>query len=814
HHLLSSSSLPSLLYISSHPAYLRAAAIFQRLRTDKPITQRLLHYGKKTDTPLLESRDRTTQKQAYQLAFNTLRCIAVLTVMNGSDCDHFPHDDESGRVLQPPDLLPLAMVMLFDLQDRKFLKHERPVEEGQELLQEVRDLESCLYSKTKLAASLARCRVRQGLLSISCLLSDSVRTKQHRARLLPLYAWVNTLKTSIEEVCEALQAEGLCKVETVSDLKESAFCRDPLCPDTLVFSQQLYTRLQHSKLTFTHALNIQDRSVCVAVSALRPLLFDDSDVLVAGSFSALTVAHITVLAAAHSGRVLVCGADCTPLQREEIEDVLRQMDIKNVRILSEQFCDLDEWDGTVQRLKVIVVLPQCSLSALNDPVNTIHSEHGDCDLLQDLSQGSVSQSKLHSLATEQARLLVHALTLLKQFPHLMQDVQSVVYCTRSVHPEENEQLVKTVLENARTHPKLLPFSCPWFVSSLHPPSFLSFTVSQVDPAKAETVQDVLARAAAKGLLGGINPDQAKTSKKGRARKSHAPATSTKPLSPSAVQTEIKLATGQNAGGVSTLPVPLSVLKEKGMEDLNSDEEEDKEEGHEEDDGPKGERRRGHKGRKNKPKRRPKQTNKTPAVSKPRPSRRMKKAAHRKLKPIHNTHPRGPAKSEPGGQLPPLTPTQTPSPSPSHHSTPVKPLANTFSNDPPTMISQRALSGTGTPMDKHLLSNRPAHPTLHTASEERKGQKTESGKGDKTFQNHVAKTGGMYKATGKVVKPKTEVVMQAVLKPADFVLPPISSPSLSSLSSRSGRSASQLTQTLTSSSSVSLSGLEKPQGHAL
>lgn len=73
----------------------------------------------------------------------------------------------------------------------------------------------------------------------------------------------------------------------------------------------------------------QDRSVCVAVSALRPLLFDDGDVLVAGSLSALTVAHITVLAAAHSGRVLVCGADCTPLQREEIEDVLRQMDIKS-----------------------------------------------------------------------------------------------------------------------------------------------------------------------------------------------------------------------------------------------------------------------------------------------------------------------------------------------------------------------------------------------------------------------------------------------------------------------------------------------------
>lgn len=36
-------------------------------------------------------------------------------------------------------------------------------------------------------------------------------------------------------------------------------------------------------------------------------------------------------------------------------------------------------------------------------------------------------------------------------------VQTVVYCTRSVHPEENEQLVRRVLEKTHTPPKLLPF---------------------------------------------------------------------------------------------------------------------------------------------------------------------------------------------------------------------------------------------------------------------------------------------------------------------------------------------------------------------
>lgn len=48
----------------------------------------------------------------------------------------------------------------------------------------------------------------------------------------------------------------------------------------------------------------------------------------------------------------------------------------DVRVLSEAFLGLNEGDATVQRLKVILVLPRCSSSALNDPVPTIHSEHG------------------------------------------------------------------------------------------------------------------------------------------------------------------------------------------------------------------------------------------------------------------------------------------------------------------------------------------------------------------------------------------------------------------------------------------------------
>ena len=48
----------------------------------------------------------------------------------------------------------------------------------------------------------------------------------------------------------------------------------------------------------------------------------------------------------------------------------------DVRVLSEDFRGLDQWDSRFQRLKVILILPQCSSSALHDPVETLLSEHG------------------------------------------------------------------------------------------------------------------------------------------------------------------------------------------------------------------------------------------------------------------------------------------------------------------------------------------------------------------------------------------------------------------------------------------------------
>ncbi|KAM8879333.1 putative methyltransferase NSUN7 [Spinachia spinachia] len=755
----------------SDGAYLQAAAIFRRLHAEKP--QQLLQYGRRTDTPPPESGFKPPQRRAYRLAFDTLKYQDLLEEMIADSC-FLTSQNISG------DSLPLAMVMLFDYQDRRFLSRKRSATEREEPWQEVRDMEGSLQRcKTKLAASLARYRVKQNLQSVSCFLSDLVRTKQQRAKCLPVYAWVNTLQTSVEDMCAALRGAGLREVELPADLTEETFCRDPLCPDTLVFSRQL-----RSSLTGTQALNTQDRSLCVAVSVLRPLLFDKGDVLVAGSFSAVTAAHVAVAAAARSGQTLVCGADHTAAHLEDMREVLERMDIKNVRVLSESFCGLGEGNAAVQRLKVIVVLPRCSCSALNDPVPTIYSEHGEWDLLPDLCHDSVCRSKIHKMANQQARLLSRALS----FPR----VQTVVYCTRSVYPEENEQLVKRVLEKTHTHPKLLPFRLngPIFpddaqsgdtkdskflrlgASQFTNGCFVARLSRQADPTKVETIHDVLARAAAKGLLGGFLPEPSKTGKRGRRRKDGIGSAGSKPSSPSSQERQ----TGSDAVNGED-PDAASEHEGKGGECG--------EEGKEEDQGGKGgKKKRALKGTKQKAKR---QTNRTSDASKQNLKSRTKKSTKTKVNQSH-------LKRQRPRRIPRLTLTLMSSSKASKHLYPITALAHKLSNGP-TMKSPQA----------DFSSRSPGRPKVKevTASKQVHGERSELDGAEGRRKEEAGP-----KANGKVTRLREEIV----LKPPDSFLPPISPPSPDSVSGSSlclrlsRTSLSQPGHASASSSSVDLPGL--------
>ncbi|XP_031198349.1 putative methyltransferase NSUN7 isoform X3 [Mastomys coucha] len=418
--------------------------------------------------------------------------------------------------------------MLYDFQDRKFLPRVLPNDE--ETIPEVQEVENLLNSfKTKLAAALARCRIKHDALSIYHILPETVRKQEQRASTLPLYAWINTAKVSLEEVYINLRRKGYAKVKTVTDHNDNkVYAVDQHCYNVLIFPAHLKTELLNIDLIKDYKIIFQDKSRSLAVHSVKALMNMDDDVLMVNMGSWYTVAHMAILTSGNTSKIFVCG-----IQSEEKDSdakkLFTKMGCENIEILHETFLSIDSKDHRLQNVKVVLLLPRCSSLGVSNPVEFILNEHEDTSLLQDLSQGGLPKDKLQIFAQDQFEQLTHAMKFTK--------VQAIVYCTCSVSEEENEEVVKKALkcqnpgvkiQPYRLSPPVLPLcslkeielSVDRFFrlepSDMTNGCFLSILTRERDPSETVSVKDVLARAAAKGLLEGV--EVGKTLKRDKKRK--------------------------------------------------------------------------------------------------------------------------------------------------------------------------------------------------------------------------------------------------------------------------------------------------------
>ncbi|XP_035182406.1 putative methyltransferase NSUN7 isoform X2 [Oxyura jamaicensis] len=481
--------------------YINAAKIFQGICNKKPKDKMLVLYGDDSVSPVLTFKDEYSQRVSYELAFNALKYQELLEEILLDSC-LYPCQSI------PDELTSLLVVMLYDFQDRKF--EAREIFDEEEPLAEVRKIEHFLYSfRIKLAAALARCRIKHDALSIEYILPETIRKHEQRAAALPLCVWINTFKTSLQDVIRDLKNKGFTKVESVSDFKGYAYCMDQHCHDVLFFPSSLKEELLNSDLFADCKLLLQDKSRSLAVHSVQALLNTDGDVIVAHVGSHLTIAHMSALRNHSLSRVFVCGVKSSA-KADELRNLFNHMGCENIQLLYEDFTEIGPTDPRLQNAKVILLIPQCSGLGFSNPIDFILSEHGDAGLLRDLLQGSVAKDKLCSLAERQLTELMHAMKF---------KVQTIVYCTSSIYPEENELVVKKALASGVEGNKLKPFrlippvfptcsnpeSCTDFffrteLSEISSACFLAIIAREKDSSENVSVQDILARAAAKGLL--------------------------------------------------------------------------------------------------------------------------------------------------------------------------------------------------------------------------------------------------------------------------------------------------------------------------
>ncbi|KAM6206220.1 putative methyltransferase NSUN7 [Sarcoramphus papa] len=485
--------------------YINAAKIFQGIHTEKRKDRILVRYGDDSVSPMLTFKNEYSQHVSYELAFNALKYQDLLEEILLDSCV-YPCQSI------PDELTSLLVVMLYDLQDRKF--QAREIFDEEEPVAEVRKIECYLYSfRTKLAAALARCRIKHDALSIEYILPETIRKQEQRASALPLCVWINTFKISLQDVFRDLKKKGFTRVESVSDFDHYTYCMDQHCHDVLVFPSSLKEELLNLDLFADCKLLLQDKSRSLAVHSAQALLNTDDDIIVAHVGSHLTIAHMSALTIHSMSRIFVCGVKSSA-KAAELRNLFSHMGCKNIQLLHEDFTEIGPTDPRLQNAKVILLLPQCSGLGVGNPIDFILNEHGDAGLLRDLFQGSLSEDKLSSLAERQLNELMHAMKFNK--------VQAIVYCTCSVYPEENELVVEKALESGVEGNKVQPYRLipPVFSTSSNSkastefffkiqPSeissgcFLAILAKEKDSSENVSVKDILARAAAKGLLDGI-----------------------------------------------------------------------------------------------------------------------------------------------------------------------------------------------------------------------------------------------------------------------------------------------------------------------
>ncbi|NXE75872.1 NSUN7 methyltransferase, partial [Cochlearius cochlearius] len=215
--------------------YINAAQIFQGIHTKKHKDRILVRYGDDSVSRMLTFKDEYSQRVSYELAFNALKYQDLLEEILLDSCA-YPCQSI------PDELTSLLVVMLYDLQDRKF--QAREIFDEEEPVAEVQKIERYLYSfRTKLAAALARCRIKHDALSIEYILPETIRKQEQRASALPLCVWINTFKIGLQDVFRDLKKKGFTRVETASDFDHYTYCMDQHCHDVLVFPSSLKEEL-------------------------------------------------------------------------------------------------------------------------------------------------------------------------------------------------------------------------------------------------------------------------------------------------------------------------------------------------------------------------------------------------------------------------------------------------------------------------------------------------------------------------------------------------------------------------------------------
>ncbi|KAG0237670.1 hypothetical protein BGW41_008335 [Actinomortierella wolfii] len=377
----------------------------------------------------------TDKKRMYALICETLKHNAVLSV-----------------VLQESKLLTLekklsrslALLLLHDL-----LMQNRGIQASDSWPMK----QAVMKHKTRLKAEFVKAKLKLGATA------DGLVDGEEEI-VMPRYVRVNLLKMTPQQVIDAFVADGWTFLSkppsSPAPPAPKTFHRDEHLDFMLVFPPK--SDLHLHPLYTSGVLILQDKASCFPAAILSP---PKGSYVIDGCAAPGNKTSQLAMGMANTGHITACDLDLRRL------NILKKMTTKagctNITALNTSFLTLDTSDPELSKVTHILLDPSCSGSGIVNRmdylVDAYAEEQEQATILETTTTGGAAErilaekkkkERLLSLGEFQVECVSKAMT----FPN----AQKISYSTCSIHAEENEHVVVTLLRKHWPEWKLVPRS--------------------------------------------------------------------------------------------------------------------------------------------------------------------------------------------------------------------------------------------------------------------------------------------------------------------------------------------------------------------
>ncbi|XP_072390676.1 uncharacterized protein [Diabrotica undecimpunctata] len=389
--------------------------------------------------------DEQEMRRVYTLIYDVFRYKNVLTqaLNDVRFFETFPNLSES---------IPIVWLLMYDLYHRSFNKRETTIAALARELFDAYGLtfaENALWTqKIKLAAAVARLRIKNNALSLSELLPLHLRDEKvtEQAQHNPVTCWINICKIKDNQsLCDDIEKTfSLKMVSDVTRLDKHTFKWDRHCPQIIVFHASMRTQLAKSHFVKNHIFVVQDKSFCLGPATFKKLV---SDLELTGSViqthinSPRTTAYLATLLAQNE-KIKKLLAFSAGKRKDEYESYFNELGMSNIRLFSDRLIDTPADANYMEEVVAVFATPPNSYSAVLDPIDLVCSRGGDLSMLEILTETGDSKEakeRVSSILEEQQKTLRFAMS--------RPQIQFVLYETHSELEAENTQMVdKTLTE--------------------------------------------------------------------------------------------------------------------------------------------------------------------------------------------------------------------------------------------------------------------------------------------------------------------------------------------------------------------------------